>query len=154
MNAMKAIVIVLGFVLALPCTSHAQILVAKEGPVVYGHHHLNTTNMDAQKKFFVDTLGGKARQVRHQNNQEIIEFPNVLDLLPADAGADRRHDRHDGESHRLLGARPEAAGREDQGERLQDDHRRTRWRRRSRSRTTSPPRARRRTSRSRSDRKT
>jgi len=51
--------IVLGFVLAWPSTSQAQILVGKEGPVVYGYHHLNTTNMDAQKKFFVDTLGGK-----------------------------------------------------------------------------------------------
>src|SRR5439155_1835545 len=58
----------LGFVLASPCTSHSQILVSKQGPVVYGHHHLNTTNMDAQKKFFVDTLGGKLIKVG-QNNQ-------------------------------------------------------------------------------------
>src|SRR5258707_11346051 len=28
----------------------AQLVAAKEGPVVYGHHHLNTTNLDAQKK--------------------------------------------------------------------------------------------------------
>src|SRR2546428_12161018 len=33
--------------------------------------------MDAQKKFFVDTLGGKHVKFG-QNNQEIIEFPNVL----------------------------------------------------------------------------
>lgn len=67
----------LTFVLALPSTSHAQILVAKEGPVVYGHHHLNTTDMAAQKRFFVDTLGGKLITFG-QNKQEIIEFPNVL----------------------------------------------------------------------------
>ena len=67
----------LTFVLALPSTSQAQILVAKEGPVVYGHHHLNTTDMAAQKKFFVDTLGGKLVLVG-QNKQEVIEFPNVL----------------------------------------------------------------------------
>src|SRR5256885_975642 len=36
----------------------AQLTVAKDAPVVYGHHHLNTTNMDAQKKFFIETLGG------------------------------------------------------------------------------------------------
>ncbi len=72
--------IVLGFVLAWPSTSQAQILVGKEGPVVYGHHHLHTTNMDAQKKFFVDTLGGKLVKFG-QNNQEIIEFPNVLIFL-------------------------------------------------------------------------
>src|SRR5438034_3650958 len=75
--ALTAATLALGLVLALPCTSHSQILVSKQGPVVYGHHHLNTTNMDAQKKFFVDTLGGKLIKVG-QNNQEIIEFPNVL----------------------------------------------------------------------------
>jgi catechol 2,3-dioxygenase-like lactoylglutathione lyase family enzyme len=70
----------LAFVLALPSTSHSQILVGKDGPVVYGHHHLNTTNMDAQKKFYVDTLGGKLVKFG-QNDQEIIEFPNVLMLF-------------------------------------------------------------------------
>src|SRR5438105_7829474 len=76
-TAVAAATLVLGFILALPCTSHSQIVVSKQGPVVYGHHHLNTTNMDAQKKFFVDTLGGKHVKFG-QNNQEIIEFPNVL----------------------------------------------------------------------------
>src|SRR5437016_5046363 len=61
---------------AVPSAS-AQLLVAKDGPVVYGHHHLNTTNMDAQKKFFVDTLGGTVVKVG-TNQQEIIKFPNVL----------------------------------------------------------------------------
>jgi len=58
-------------------SASAQLLVAKDGPIVYGHHHLNTTNMDAQKKFFVETLGGKVVKYG-QNQQEIIEFPNVL----------------------------------------------------------------------------
>ena len=39
-------------------TLSAQTIVA-EGPVVYGHHHFNTTDMAAQKRFYVDTLGGK-----------------------------------------------------------------------------------------------
>ena len=55
----------------------AQLTAAKEGPVVYGHHHLNTTNIEAQKKFFVDTLGGVAVKVG-TNNLEIVKFPNVL----------------------------------------------------------------------------
>ena len=55
----------------------AQLLVAKDGPVVYGHHHLNTTNMDAQKKFFVDSLGGTVVKFG-ANQQEIVKFPNVL----------------------------------------------------------------------------
>jgi hypothetical protein len=41
----------LTIMLFVPAAASAQILVAGEGPVVYGHHHLNTTNMDAQKKF-------------------------------------------------------------------------------------------------------
>src|SRR5436305_14502203 len=65
--------------LFVPAASHAQILVAGQGPVVYGHHHLNTTNMAAQKKFYVDTLGGKLVNVGSGDRvQEIIEFPNVL----------------------------------------------------------------------------
>jgi len=64
-------------VAALSSNASAQLAAAKDGPVVYGHHHLNTTNMAAQKKFFVDTLGGKAITIG-TNNTEIIEFPNVL----------------------------------------------------------------------------
>ena len=55
----------------------AQLTAAKDGPVVYGHHHLNVTNVEAQKKFFVDTLGGKAIKIG-TNNTEVIQFPNVL----------------------------------------------------------------------------
>ena len=55
----------------------AQLTAAKDGPIVYGHHHLNTANVAAQKKFFVDTLGGKAITIG-TNNTEIVEFPNVL----------------------------------------------------------------------------
>src|SRR5213594_5026257 len=76
-TAVTAAALALGFVLALPCTTHSQILVSKQGPVVYGHHHLNTTNMDAQKKFFVDTLGGTLIKIG-TNNTEIVKFPNVL----------------------------------------------------------------------------
>jgi catechol 2,3-dioxygenase-like lactoylglutathione lyase family enzyme len=55
----------------------AQLLAAKDGPVVYGHHHLSTANVEAQKKFLVDTLGGTAIKVG-TNNLEIVKFPNVL----------------------------------------------------------------------------
>ena len=67
----------LALVLLVPVIAGAQIRVAGEGPVVYGHHHLNTTHMDAQKKFFVDTLGGVAMKIG-TNNTEIVKFPNVL----------------------------------------------------------------------------
>ena len=63
----------------VPAVAEAQILVAGEGPVVYGHTHLNTTNMDAQKKFYVDTLGGTLAKIGSADRQqEIIKFPNML----------------------------------------------------------------------------
>src|SRR5438477_11682727 len=69
----------LAIVLLLPAVAGAQILVAGEGPVVYGHHHLNTTNMSAEKKFYADTLGGTVVQFGSgDRQQEIIKFPNVL----------------------------------------------------------------------------
>jgi catechol 2,3-dioxygenase-like lactoylglutathione lyase family enzyme len=69
----------LAVVLLVPAVSNAQILVAGEGPVVYGHHHLNTTNLDAQKKFYANTLGGAVVKVgTGDRQQEIIKFPNVL----------------------------------------------------------------------------
>jgi len=55
----------------------AQLLAAKDGPIVYGHHHLSTANLDAQKKFLVDTLGGVSMKIG-TNNTEIVKFPNVL----------------------------------------------------------------------------
>ncbi len=71
--------IALSVLLSAPAVAGAQILVAGEGPVVYGHHHLNTTNMAAQKKFYVDTLGGVLEKFGSgDRRQEIVKFPNVL----------------------------------------------------------------------------
>jgi len=79
MKRLFALPLVLVALLAAPAPSRAQILVAKDGPVVYGHHHLNTTDMAAQKKFFVDTLGGTVVKFGSGDRaQEIIKFPNVL----------------------------------------------------------------------------
>src|SRR5437016_1118927 len=72
------LVVVTSALLVLPAsTAFAQLTAAKDDPIVYGHHHLNTTNMAAQKKFFVETLGGKLITIG-TNNTEIVEFPNVL----------------------------------------------------------------------------
>ena len=61
---------------AAPVTAFAATIAA-DGPVVYGHHHLNTTDMAAQKRFYVDTLGGKLATIG-TNDLEVIEFPNVF----------------------------------------------------------------------------
>lgn len=62
----------------------AQLTAAKDGPVVYGHHHVSVSNVDEAKKFFADTLGGTAIKVG-TNNLEIIRFPNVLIFFRAQA---------------------------------------------------------------------
>jgi predicted enzyme related to lactoylglutathione lyase len=78
MKSFGTVLAVAAIAIAAPSVTHAQILVAGEGPVVYGHHHLNTTNMAAQKKFYVETLGGKLRHIgTGAREQDIIEFPNV-----------------------------------------------------------------------------
>ena len=60
----------------------AQILVAKDGPIVYGHHHLSVTSIDEHKKFWAETLGGKAIKA---GTFDVITFPNVLIFLSARA---------------------------------------------------------------------
>ena len=77
MKCMPAAVVAAICLLVGSSTASAQLLAAKDGPIVYGHHHLNVSNVDAQKKFFVDTLGGTAIRVG-TNNIEIVRFPNVL----------------------------------------------------------------------------
>jgi catechol 2,3-dioxygenase-like lactoylglutathione lyase family enzyme len=68
--------------LAPASKASAQLLAAKEGPIVYGHHHLNVTNVDEAKKFWVDALGGVLVKVGPEN-REIIKFPNALVFLRA-----------------------------------------------------------------------
>ena len=64
---------------AAPSSASAQI-VPKEAAVVYGHHHLNVSSVDEHKKFWVDTLGGRAIKA---GNFDIIVMPNVLIFLSA-----------------------------------------------------------------------
>jgi predicted enzyme related to lactoylglutathione lyase len=64
------------FVLAGASGASAQLIAAKEGPIVYGHHHVATSDIDAHKKFWADTLGGTA--MKFGNNADIVKFPNVL----------------------------------------------------------------------------
>jgi catechol 2,3-dioxygenase-like lactoylglutathione lyase family enzyme len=62
----------------------AQLLAARDAPIVYGHHHINTANVEEQKRFFVNGLGGTATTFG-ANNTEIVKFPNVLILFRAQA---------------------------------------------------------------------
>ncbi len=64
------------FVLAGASGASAQLIAAKEGPIVYGHHHVAASDIEAHKKFWADTLGGTA--MKFGNNADIVKFPNVL----------------------------------------------------------------------------
>ena len=68
---------ILHFALLLPGEASAQLVAAKEGPIVYGHHHVNATNPAEHKKFWADTLGGTVIKVG-TDNREIIRMTNVL----------------------------------------------------------------------------
>jgi catechol 2,3-dioxygenase-like lactoylglutathione lyase family enzyme len=58
-------------------TASAQLLAAKDGPIVYGHHHLAASDIPAQLKFFADTLGG-TRITFGPQNIDVVKFPNVF----------------------------------------------------------------------------
>ena len=74
-----SIFVVLAGLSCVPAAS-AQLLAAKDGPVVYRHHHLNVTSLDAHRKFWIDTLGGTPVKLGTIPN-DIIMFPNVLVFL-------------------------------------------------------------------------
>jgi len=82
MNRRLSIAVFLLLVIAPASSTSAQLLAAKDGPIVYGHHHLNVSDMDAAKKFWVDALGGVLVIVGPEK-REIIKFPNALMLLRA-----------------------------------------------------------------------
>ena len=63
-------------------TVSAQLTAASEGPIVYGHHHLNVTSVEEHKKFWVDALGGTPVPF---GNGEIIKFSNVLVFMREEA---------------------------------------------------------------------
>jgi catechol 2,3-dioxygenase-like lactoylglutathione lyase family enzyme len=55
----------------------AQLLAAREVPVAYGHHHINATDIDAHKRFWIDGLGGTSVRLG-TSTLETVKFPNVL----------------------------------------------------------------------------
>jgi predicted enzyme related to lactoylglutathione lyase len=80
MNRLRSIALLILLVLTPFSNASAQLIAAKDGPIVYGHHHLNVTNADEAKKFWVDALGGVAIRVG-TDNREILRFPNALMFL-------------------------------------------------------------------------
>src|SRR5262249_51342448 len=67
--------------LAAPQRASAQILVGNDGPIVYGHHHLNASNVAEHKRFWIDGLGGVLSTNTPWFPGTVIKFPNVMVML-------------------------------------------------------------------------
>ena len=80
MHRLFAVAVLTLLALAPASRASAQLIAAKDGPVVNGHHHLNVANVDAAKRFWVDALGGVVTRFGKEN-REIIKFPNALILM-------------------------------------------------------------------------
>jgi catechol 2,3-dioxygenase-like lactoylglutathione lyase family enzyme len=72
---MKSVLTILLAMLAVAAPAHAQLAAAKDGPIVYGHHHLTVTSIDVARKFWVDTLGATSMSLA---TTPLFKFPNVL----------------------------------------------------------------------------
>jgi catechol 2,3-dioxygenase-like lactoylglutathione lyase family enzyme len=79
-HLLKALAITL--IVLAPGSAAAQLVAAKDGPIVYGHHHVNASDPEAHKKFWADTLGGTVVKVG-TDNREIIRISNVLVFMRA-----------------------------------------------------------------------
>jgi catechol 2,3-dioxygenase-like lactoylglutathione lyase family enzyme len=64
-------------ILSVASTASAQLLAAKDGPIVYGHHHIAASDIPAHLKFFADTLGGTRIKFGPQQ-VDVVKFPNVF----------------------------------------------------------------------------
>jgi catechol 2,3-dioxygenase-like lactoylglutathione lyase family enzyme len=62
----------------------AQLLAARGADVAYGHHHINATDVDAHKRFWIDALGGASVRIG-TSTAEVVSFPNVLVFLTSRA---------------------------------------------------------------------
>ena len=56
----------------------AQLVSHPDAPIRIGHYHLNVTSVEAHKKFWAGTLGGKAMKF---GGIDVIEFPDAFIFL-------------------------------------------------------------------------
>ena len=72
---LRAVLAALALIAGATAPASAQLLAAKDGPIVYGHHHVNASDVEAHKKFWT-TIGGTVAVVG-TNKLEVIRFPNA-----------------------------------------------------------------------------
>ena len=66
------------FAFALPGALFAQLPAPNDAGIAMGHLHLTSKDPDAQRKFWIDTLGGTAVKLA---NLEVYKFPDVLVMV-------------------------------------------------------------------------
>jgi catechol 2,3-dioxygenase-like lactoylglutathione lyase family enzyme len=64
-------------VIGLQAPVLAQLLAARDGPVAYGHHHVNASDPAAHRRFWVDGLGGTTITIGTSAALR-VKFANVL----------------------------------------------------------------------------
>ena len=64
--------------LALSDPLPGQLLAARDNPFAVGHHHLNVTDVEAHKRFWVDLLGGEAAMF---GRNHVVKLPDTLLFL-------------------------------------------------------------------------
>lgn len=65
---------------ALWAGSASAQLLNEDAPVIVGHYHLNVSDVEAQMRFWVDTLGG-TRMTFGPDNVPVVKFPGVYLFL-------------------------------------------------------------------------
>ena len=68
--------LVVGLLAVLPAWQAAAQLTNKDAPIIVGHYHINATDIEAQMKFWVDTLGG-TRAKFGPDGADMVKFPDV-----------------------------------------------------------------------------
>jgi catechol 2,3-dioxygenase-like lactoylglutathione lyase family enzyme len=66
---------------ALSCAAlpaFAQLVSHADAPIRIGHYHLNVTSIEAHRKFWADTLGGRAMKF---GGIDVVEFPDAFIFL-------------------------------------------------------------------------
>jgi catechol 2,3-dioxygenase-like lactoylglutathione lyase family enzyme len=72
---------ILALAALLSCAVHAafaQLVSHPEAPIRIGHYHLNVTSVEAHRRFWADTLGGRAMKF---GDIDVIEFPDAFIFL-------------------------------------------------------------------------
>ena len=80
MNALNrsTLAVALGVSLQQIASAQLQLVPAKDAPLLYIHHHLYVSNIDAQMKFWVATLGATPVGKFPNSQIEVVKFRNVF----------------------------------------------------------------------------